>query len=119
MWLFLIVAVAVLILISGLVTMVEAAIFSVPMSKVHLAVDQKRHGARRLLQIKEHLQRPVAAMVILNNGINILGSIFYGSILCIFLVAFFFLFVGGTAVFVAALISQALVSRVKEHPQHA
>ena len=79
MWLFLIVAVAVLILTSGLVTMVEAAIFSVPRSKVHLAVDQTRHGARRLLQIKEHLQRPVAAMVILNNGINILGSIYIGQ----------------------------------------
>ena len=43
------------------------------------------------------------------QAINILGSIFYGSILGIFLVAFFFRFVRGTAVFVAALISQALV----------
>jgi len=43
------------------------------------------------------------------QAINILGSIFYGSILGIFLVAFFLRFVGGSAVFVAALISQALV----------
>ncbi|MBA3833243.1 MAG: sodium:solute symporter [Chthoniobacterales bacterium] len=43
------------------------------------------------------------------QAINILGSIFYGSILGIFLVAFFLRFVRGTAVFVAALISQALV----------
>ena len=43
------------------------------------------------------------------QAINILGSIFYGSILGIFLVAFFLRFVRGTAVFVAALISQAFV----------
>ena len=43
------------------------------------------------------------------QAINILGSIFYGSILGIFLVAFFFRFVRGSAVFVAALSSQALV----------
>ena len=79
MWLFLIGAAAVLILTSGLVTMVEAAVFSVPLSRVHLAVDQKKRGARRLLQTKENLQRPVAAMVILNNGINILGSIYIGQ----------------------------------------
>jgi SSS family solute:Na+ symporter len=43
------------------------------------------------------------------QAINILGSIFYGSILGIFLVAFFLRFVRGSAVFTAALISQALV----------
>ena len=43
------------------------------------------------------------------QAINILGSIFYGSILGIFLVAFSLRFVRGSAVFVAALSSQALV----------
>jgi len=43
------------------------------------------------------------------QAINILGSIFYGSILGIFLVAFFLRFVRGSAVFVAALTSQGLV----------
>jgi SSS family solute:Na+ symporter len=43
------------------------------------------------------------------QAINILGSIFYGSILGIFLVAFFLRFVRGSAVFFAAIISQALV----------
>lgn len=40
---------------------------------------------------------------------NILGSLFYGSILGLFIAAFFLRFVRGTAVFVAALLSQALV----------
>jgi SSS family solute:Na+ symporter len=43
------------------------------------------------------------------EAINILGSIFYGVVLGIFLVAFFFRRVGGSAVFFAALGSQALV----------
>jgi hypothetical protein len=40
---------------------------------------------------------------------NILGSIFYGSILGLFLVAFFLRSVRGSAVFFAALLAQSLV----------
>ena len=40
---------------------------------------------------------------------NIIGSLFYGSILGLFLAAFFLRGVRGSAVFCAALISQALV----------
>ncbi|HEV8440541.1 MAG TPA: sodium:solute symporter [Methylomirabilota bacterium] len=43
------------------------------------------------------------------EAINILGSIFYGVVLGIFLVAFFFRRVGGRAVFFAAVAAQALV----------
>ena len=43
------------------------------------------------------------------EAINILGSIFYGVVLGIFLVAFFFRRVGGSAVFFAALAAQTLV----------
>ncbi|MFT6126301.1 MAG: putative sodium:solute symporter family permease YidK [Flavobacteriaceae bacterium] len=41
--------------------------------------------------------------------VNIIGSIFYGNILGIFLLAFFFKYVKGNAVFVAALINQVFV----------
>ncbi|NNM17505.1 MAG: sodium:solute symporter [Croceitalea sp.] len=41
--------------------------------------------------------------------VNIIGSIFYGNVLGIFLLAFFFKFVKGNAVFIAALTTQALV----------
>lgn len=41
--------------------------------------------------------------------VNIIGSIFYGNVLGIFLLAFFFKFVKGNAVFVAALITQMAV----------
>ena len=41
--------------------------------------------------------------------VNIIGSIFYGNVLGIFLLAFFFKFVRANAVFVAALITQVIV----------
>ena len=43
------------------------------------------------------------------EAINIIGSIFYGVVLGIFLVAFFFKRVGGTAVFWAAITAQAFI----------
>ena len=43
------------------------------------------------------------------QAVNILGSLFYGTVLGLFLVAFFIKFVRGHAVFVAALLSQASV----------
>jgi Na+(H+)/acetate symporter ActP len=41
--------------------------------------------------------------------VNIIGSIFYGNVLGVFLLGFFFKFVKGNAVFTAALITQVLV----------
>ena len=41
--------------------------------------------------------------------VNIIGSIFYGNVLGIFLLAFFFKFVKGNAVFVAAIVTQIIV----------
>ena len=43
------------------------------------------------------------------EAVNILGSLFYGTVLGIFLVAFFLKFVRGTAVFLAAVIAQVAV----------
>jgi Na+/proline symporter len=44
--------------------------------------------------------------------VNIIGSIFYGNVLGIFLLAFFLKFVKGNAVFIAALITQVLIITV-------
>ena len=41
--------------------------------------------------------------------VNIIGSIFYGNVLGIFLIAFFFKYVKGHAVFMAAIITQIIV----------
>ena len=41
--------------------------------------------------------------------VNIIGSIFYGNVLGIFLLAFFFKFIKGNAVFFAALLTQVII----------
>ena len=41
--------------------------------------------------------------------VNIIGSLFYGNILGIFLLGFFFKFLKGTSVFIAAVITQAFI----------
>jgi len=43
------------------------------------------------------------------QAVNILGSLFYGTILGLFLLAFFFVRVSATAVFIAALLSETAV----------
>jgi hypothetical protein len=43
------------------------------------------------------------------EALNIVASVFYGVLLGVFLVAFFFKRVGGTAVFFSALVAQTLV----------
>jgi Na+/proline symporter len=43
------------------------------------------------------------------QAVNIVGSVFYGVVLALFLVAFFLRWIGGTAVFWAALAAQMLV----------
>ena len=63
---------------SGLTAMSGAALFSVPSSKVYLARDENRSGGQRLAVIKENMQRPISALVILNNLINILGAVMIG-----------------------------------------
>jgi Na+/proline symporter len=51
----------------------------------------------------------VTGMGSLIEAVNVLGSWFYGIILGIFLIAFYFRRIGGTATFWAALIGQAVV----------
>lgn len=43
------------------------------------------------------------------EAVNILGSIFYGVVLAMFLVAFFLKWIGGTAIFWAAIVAQLFV----------
>ncbi|HYG38613.1 MAG TPA: sodium:solute symporter [Cytophagales bacterium] len=46
------------------------------------------------------------------EAVNILGSLFYGTILGIFLIAFYFKTIKGSAVFYAALIAQIIVTTI-------
>ncbi|MBU1853852.1 MAG: hemolysin family protein [Candidatus Omnitrophica bacterium] len=64
---------------SGLCSMVEAAILSLPLLKARILFEQKRKGAKDLLIIKENLHNAIATIVVLNNSVNIIGSIFIGQ----------------------------------------
>jgi len=59
--------------------MSEAAILSLPMIRVRVLLDQKRKHSNDLFYIKENITHTIASIVIVNNAINIVGSIFVGQ----------------------------------------
>lgn len=63
---------------SGVCSMVEAAILSLPLVKARILFDKKRKGSKDLLIIKENVHIAIATIVVLNNSVNIVGSIFVG-----------------------------------------
>ena len=64
---------------SFLCSMAEAAILSVPLLRVRIMVEQKRRGSRDLLYIKDNIALAVASIVIVNNSVNIIGSMYIGQ----------------------------------------
>ena len=64
---------------SGLCSMSEAAILSLPFVRARILVDQGKKHAKDLLSLKENIDVTLAAIVIVNNAINIIGSIFVGQ----------------------------------------
>jgi CBS domain containing-hemolysin-like protein len=65
---------------SGLFSGIEAALFSIPHSRVFLLKDQGVTGAVALAKIKKNPQKAIIVIVIANNIVNIVGSIFVGVI---------------------------------------
>ncbi|MFH2138707.1 MAG: CNNM domain-containing protein [Candidatus Omnitrophota bacterium] len=64
---------------SGICSMIEAAILSLPLMKARLLREAKRKGADDLMIVKENIHSAIATIVIINNAINIIGSIFVGQ----------------------------------------
>ncbi len=64
---------------SGLCSMVEAAMLSLPLVRARILFEQKKKGSKDLLIIKENINTAIATIVILNNSVNIIGSIFVGQ----------------------------------------
>ncbi len=56
----------------------EAAILSLPFLRARIMLEEKRHNARDVMYIKENIAVAVATIVIINNSINIIGSVFIG-----------------------------------------
>lgn len=61
-------------------SLIEAAFLSVSHAKIEVAIDEQRFGANFLKQLKDSPSRPIAAIVIMNNIFNIIGSITVGVI---------------------------------------
>jgi CBS domain containing-hemolysin-like protein len=53
----------------------EAALFSIPPLRIRQLAQTRKPAAVALLEIRGKINRPVAAIVILNNIFNIIGSI--------------------------------------------
>ncbi|MEJ6483552.1 hemolysin family protein [Nostoc punctiforme UO1] len=70
----------VILLGSAICSSVETALFSVSTLRVRQLAQSNSPSAVRLLAIRENMNRPIAALVILNNTFNIIGSILTGSI---------------------------------------
>jgi len=77
-----IITIVLIIVTSGLVSSSEVALLSISYAKVKdlMNSDNKseRIRAKRLLKIKDNLQKHISSIVILNNVINIIGSIYVG-----------------------------------------
>ena len=65
---------------SGLFSGIEAALFAVPHSRVMVLKEQKTKSSLALFRIKDNMQRAIIVIVIANNIVNIVGSIFVGVI---------------------------------------
>jgi len=68
-----------IIVASGLCSMSEAAILSLPLVRARILHEEKRRNSRDLLYIKENIAYAIASIVIVNNAVNIVGSIFIGQ----------------------------------------
>jgi CBS domain containing-hemolysin-like protein len=73
-------SILIVVLGSGILSMIEAALFSVPINKAKILFEQKRKGAKSLIIIKENMHRFITVIVIFNNIFNIFGSMMIGLI---------------------------------------
>ena len=76
----LILAIAVVLLMSALCSGTEAALFSIPILRTRQLAQGDGRAALALVRIRENMSRPIATIVILNNVANIVGSITVGLI---------------------------------------
>jgi len=59
--------------------MSEAAILSLPLIRARILFDQKRRNSKDVLYLKENMGIVIGTIVLVNNAVNIAGSIFVGQ----------------------------------------
>lgn len=63
---------------SAICSMSEAALLSLPLLRARMLLEERRKGAKTLLYLKENIHITIAVIVVLNNAVNITGSLFVG-----------------------------------------
>ncbi|MGB2705785.1 MAG: hemolysin family protein [Candidatus Omnitrophota bacterium] len=113
--LLLIIFIITVLLASGVCSMTEAAILSLPLIRARILYEKKRKGAVDLLFIKENIHAAVATIVILNNAVNIIGAVFVGQMVAnIFGNEFLGIF-SAVLTFAIIIISEVIPKTIGEH----
>jgi CBS domain containing-hemolysin-like protein len=73
----LILVVLVILILDGIVSASEAAIFSVPLNRAKMHAEKSNSG-KILLSLKESMERPIVTLISLSNLITIIGSMITG-----------------------------------------
>jgi len=76
----LIIIILAILLGSAVFSGIEAALFSISLSRAKIFLEKKKKGAGSLVIIKEKMSRPITVIVIFNNLFNIVGSIMVGAV---------------------------------------
>lgn len=64
---------------SALCSMTEAALLSLPFFRVQVLLKRGNPRARDLVYLKENVNPAISSIVVVNNAVNIIGSIFIGQ----------------------------------------
>ena len=75
----LIVAVSLAILISAICSLFESVLYSVPRRQLEVMVQEKRPGGAILKDLRQNVDRPIAAILSLNTIANTAGAAFAGA----------------------------------------
>lgn len=67
------------VILNGIISAIEAAIFSVPLNRVRLLAEKSYNG-KILLKLKEAIHKPIVTIISLSNLVTIMGSVFAGII---------------------------------------
>jgi CBS domain containing-hemolysin-like protein len=76
----LIITIVIIVIAAAFCACLEAALFTVSLSTAKVLHEQNKRGSAALLRIKEQMHRSIITLVILNNAVTIVGSIYVGHL---------------------------------------
>ncbi len=104
---------------SGIFSGVEAALFAIPQSKVLMLAEQKKKGSQALVKIKKNVSQAIIVIVIGNNIVNIVGSIFVGVVATETLGSFWIGFVSAVLTILIIMFGEILPKTIGENYSEA